>query len=265
MLKRVLIVFAHEEPKSLNATLKNYAVKVFKDKGYEIKESDLYAQKFDPVIRRKDVIDSSSNKDHIQYSHASANAYAAKTLPPYIQEELNKVSWADFIYFQFPLYWYAMPAILKGWFEKVLISGFAYDQRQGKLLDNGLLKGKRTMLSFTTGSSEPMFAPNGFNGDINVALWPTQYSLYFCGLDVLKPFMVNGAHSMNEEKLAGIKKALQEKLSKIQEEKPMEFISMMEFSFPPGQLSESYMKKMSAVDTAPTIGHHLGKKFPCLK
>ncbi|CAI9726040.1 Hypothetical predicted protein [Octopus vulgaris] len=261
MLKRVLVVFAHEEPKSLNATLKNYAISVFKEKGYEIKESDLYAQKFDPVIRRKEVIDSSPNKDHIQYSHAIANAYAAKALPPYIQQELDKVSWADVIYFQFPIYWYSMPAMLKGWFEKVLISGFAYDQRQGKLLDNGLLKGKRTMLSFTTGASEAMFTPNGFNGDINVALWPIQYSLRFCGLDVLKPFMVHGAHYMNDERLAEIKKTLKEKLSKIQEEKPMEYISFKEFSFPPGQLSDSYMEKMSGVETAPTVGHHLGKRM----
>ncbi|GAB1600010.1 NAD(P)H dehydrogenase [quinone] 1-like [Argonauta hians] len=261
MLKRVLIVFAHQEPKSLNATLKNYAIKLFEERGFETKVSDLYAQKFDPVIKRNDIIGIPTDKDHIRYSSAASEAYATKSLAPYIQDEIDKVTWADLIYFQFPIYWYSMPAILKGWFEKVLVCGFAFDIRHGGILDNGLLKDKYAMLSLTTGASKSMFTPTSINGDINVSLWPIQYSLHFCGLNILKPFIVYNAESMTEDILKDTETSLKERLSKVNNEKPIEFISLANYSFPSGQLNDSYLQKMSDVSKAPNVGQHLGKQI----
>lgn len=54
MVQKVLIIFAHEEKESLNATLKKRTMEVLEEMGHEVKVSDLYAQNFDPVIRRKD-------------------------------------------------------------------------------------------------------------------------------------------------------------------------------------------------------------------
>lgn len=103
------------------------------------------------------------------------------------------------------MYWFTVPAIMKGWIDRVLTLGFAYSQekrysqgifkvRQMKrlaLLGSCLLppcappplicwlsaQNKKAMLSFTTGSQESMFSANGINGDMNVTLWPLQVLL----------------------------------------------------------------------------------------
>ena len=61
-------------------------------------------------------------------------------------EEIEKVSWADLLIFQYPLYWYSVPAIIKGWADKVLVQGFAFDFNCGAVLENGLLKVSRKLL-----------------------------------------------------------------------------------------------------------------------
>lgn len=86
------------------------------------------------------LIDLTDDTKHINYSREAAKCYKKKTLAPYIMEEIEKISWADLLFFQFPLYWYSLPAILKGWIDKVLIEGFAYDFNCGAVLENGLLK-----------------------------------------------------------------------------------------------------------------------------
>lgn len=75
---------------------------------------------------------------------ATENGTFVKETP----EEQVKISWADYLIFQFPLWWTEPPAILKGWFDRVFAKEFAYDN--GATYKKGLLQGKKALLSFTT-------------------------------------------------------------------------------------------------------------------
>ncbi|KAJ0070313.1 hypothetical protein NL108_007660, partial [Boleophthalmus pectinirostris] len=120
------------------------------------------------------------NAEHFRYAEETKVAWEEGRLCADITEEQRKVKEADLIIFQasygdylkFPMYWFSVPAILKGWFDRVLTLGFAYTQE--KRYSQGIFEKKKAMLSFTTGSQETMFSPDGINGDINVTLWPLQ-------------------------------------------------------------------------------------------
>ncbi|AHV95745.1 NAD(P)H dehydrogenase, quinone family, Nqo1-like protein [Paenibacillus sabinae T27] len=92
--------------------------------------------------------------------------------------------------FQFPLRWYSVPAILKGWFDRVFASGFVYGQGIGRY-DKGGLKGRKAMVSTTTGSPREAFTPYGMDGDIHEKiLYPIHHGmLYFAGFEPVEPFI----------------------------------------------------------------------------
>ncbi|KAK7944301.1 hypothetical protein WMY93_000029 [Mugilogobius chulae] len=186
MAKSVLIVYAHQSPKSFNAAVKDVAVKELEKQGCKVTVSDLYNMEFKASATREDINGELKNPDHFRYGEEMEAAWRAQTLSDDIKAEQEKVREADLVIFQFPLYWFSVPAIMKGWIDRVLIGGFAFSLE--KMYDNGIFKEKKAMLSFTTGASESMFSPDGINGDINVALWPLQNGvLHFCGFQVLPP------------------------------------------------------------------------------
>src|SRR5262245_66151726 len=81
-----------------------------------------------------------------------------------------------------------MPAILKGWADRVFARGFAY--LPGRKYDAGMLKGKVAMVAATTGTSADTYAPDGIDGDILTVLWPIHNGLLrYSGFDVLTPFV----------------------------------------------------------------------------
>ncbi|KAF3843174.1 hypothetical protein F7725_002023 [Dissostichus mawsoni] len=112
------------------------------------------------------------NADHFCYGEETKLAWEAGKLTADITEEQRKLTEADLVIFQFPMYWFTVPAIMKGWMDRVLTLGFAFTHE--KRYSQGIFKDKKAMLSFTTGSQESMFTANGINGDMNVTLWPLQ-------------------------------------------------------------------------------------------
>src|SRR5512147_2838395 len=92
---------------------------------------------------------------------------------PDVAEEIQKLLWCDLLLFTFPLWWFGLPAILKGWVDKVFAFNRVYGR--GRIYDNGKFRGRRALLSLTTGGSgEAAYRPDGFNGDINGVLRPIQ-------------------------------------------------------------------------------------------
>lgn len=73
---------------------------------------------------------------------------------------MEKVKWAGLIIFQFPIYFTAMPAIMKGWIDRVLAPGFGFNPITNNSYDTGLFKGKSAML-VTTGSPKEMYSEGG--------------------------------------------------------------------------------------------------------
>ncbi|MES2868653.1 MAG: NAD(P)H-dependent oxidoreductase [Pseudomonadota bacterium] len=183
----VLIVHAHNEPQSFNASMLSLAVEVLSGQGHEVIVSDLYAMKFNPVATADD-FGQRVNSAHLVYALEQRNGYNTGTLASDIQGELDKIKWADLIILNFPIYWFSMPAIMKGWIDRVFISGFCYGGT--RIYDRGGLKGKKAMLSFTLGGQDHMFGQGAVHGELDTLLRPIQRGvLGYVGLTVLPPFI----------------------------------------------------------------------------
>lgn len=196
-MKNVLIVYAHEDPASFNGALLNQAISTYKELGYHVEVSDLYKMNFKAVGDRNDFMEI-TREENYKYQIEQRKAYENNTLAYDIQAEQEKLKKADFVIFQFPLWWSSMPAILKGWVDRVFTTGFAYGG--GKWFDQGGLKGKTAMISVTTGGGKNFFAPNGIYGDLSETLKPIHYGiLYFVGFKVLPPFITYSPVRLTQE------------------------------------------------------------------
>lgn len=192
---KVLLVFAHPEPRSLNGALKEVAVQELRAQGHEVRVTDLYAEGWKSQVDRAD-FPAWPADERLAVAAASKAAFAAGTLTPDVAGEIEKLLWADALILEFPLWWYGMPAILKGWVDRVYAYGFAYgvgehsDKRWGDRFGEGTLAGKRAMLVVTAGGWEEHYSARGVNGPIEDLLFPINHGvLYYPGYDVLPPFV----------------------------------------------------------------------------
>ncbi len=192
---KVLLVFAHPEPRSLNAALRDVAVAELKAQGHAVRVSDLYADGWKSQVDRADFPLLASDA-RLQVAAASHDGFEADALTPDVKAEIDKLRWADVLILQFPLWWFSLPAILKGWVDRVFAYGFGYgvgehsDQRWGDRYGEGALVGKRAMLIVTAGGWAQHYSARGINGPIDDLLFPIQHGiLYYPGYDVLPPFV----------------------------------------------------------------------------
>ena len=206
----VLLVFAHPEPRSLNTALRDVAIAELKAEGHKVRVSDLYAEGWKSQIDRADFPELAPD-GRFNVAAASKEAFAAGALTDDVKAEIEKLLWADVLILQFPFWWFAMPAILKGWVDRVFAYGFAYgvgehsDQRWGDRYGEGALTGKRAMLIVTTGGWEEHYSARGINGPIDDLLFPIHHGiLYYPGYDVLPPFVVYRVDRLDE---AGFERA----------------------------------------------------------
>lgn len=180
----VLIVYAHPEPQSFLGQLKERTVDVLTQEGHALQVSDLYAMRFKSTADPgdfKERYDSSRFDLQVEQRYAAMNG----TFAPDILEEQRKLIWAETVLFFAPLWWYSVPAILKGWIDRVLAAGFAYGQGAG-------LGGRRAMLTLTTGGHPQPFTPEK-RAAISAILDHIQRgTLDFCGFDVLPPYAIYG-------------------------------------------------------------------------
>jgi NAD(P)H dehydrogenase (quinone) len=184
----VLIVYAHPEPKSFNGAMKDVAVEVLRTVGHEVVVSDLYAMNFFPATGPGDFLGERADPDVLSIAHEQTRAVRDGTLAPEIVAEQQKLARADLLILQFPIWWFGMPAILKGWADRVFARGFAYIA--GRKYDTGMFRGKAALISATTGTSADTYAPDGIDGDILSVLWPIHNGLLrYCGFDVIEPFV----------------------------------------------------------------------------
>ncbi|XP_031425127.1 NAD(P)H dehydrogenase [quinone] 1 [Clupea harengus] len=264
MAKTVLIVYAHQSPTSFNSAAHKVAVEALKEQGCKVLVSDLYAMDFEASATAKDITGDLKNPENFQYGDETMAAWQEGRLTKEITEEQRKVEEAELIIFQFPLYWFSVPAIMKGWIDRVLSQGFAFSLQN--MYDNGIFKDKKAVLSFTTGAMESMFMSDGINGDINIILWPLQNGvLHFCGFQVLEPQIFwSIAHTPPAVRIA-LLDAWRARLKGIWAEKPLSFASsaLFDLSFQGGfRLTPEVKEKLSTAPYGITTGHHMGKPLP---
>ncbi|MFT4096789.1 MAG: NAD(P)H-dependent oxidoreductase [Rhodoblastus sp.] len=224
---KVLIVYAQPELKSFNAAMLAAARASLEAGGHDVRVSDLYAQKFDPVARAAD-FRGRRFPDHLQYDREQKHAQANDLFADDIKAEIDKLVWCDFLILQFPLWWFSVPAIMKGWFDRVLVNGVAYGA--GKRYDTGGLRGRRAMIATSTGAYPGMCAPDGLVGDLDVILWPLQNgTLAYTGFDVLAPFVAHSVNYVEAETRAAYLADYAARLRGIESETPLFFHRLADF------------------------------------
>lgn len=225
----VLLVYAHPEPLSLNGSLKNFTVKHLQDGGHAVQVSDLYAMDWKAPL---DADDSSGAPAGARFDPSldSRRAFESGLQSADIALEQDKLRWADAVILQFPLWWFSMPAILKGWVERVYACGFAYgvgehsDARWGNRYGEGTLAGKRAMLMVTAGGWESHYSARGINGPIDDLLFPIQHGiLYYPGFSVLPPFVVYRTSRINASRHAALCAELGQRLDALWTTEPIAF------------------------------------------
>lgn len=189
---KVLIVYAHPEPASFNAAMCARAREALTQAGHEVVISDLYGERFNPVAGRHDFL-SVADRQVFHYQTEQAHAARHDTYAPDIAREQARVADADLLILQFPLWWGGVPAILKGWGERVFSYGFGY--ADGLRFQTGVFRGRRAMVSMTSGGTTARFGEGAVYGELErQVLWQIQHlGLEYMGYELEPPFVAYAA------------------------------------------------------------------------
>jgi len=185
---RVHLVHAHSEPDSFVAAMRDAVVEELRASGAEVSLSDLYAMGFNPVMSGGD-FPARKNAERLTYALEQRHGYETDTLSSDIAGEVEKVLAADVLGFTFPLTWFSVPAILKGYIDRVFLSGPFYGGR--RIYAKGGLAGKRAFAAFSMGGREHMFGQDALHGELETGMMRHffQGTLGYVGLAVHRPFV----------------------------------------------------------------------------
>lgn len=193
---KVLIVYVHPEPTSFCAALKDRAVATLTRRGHDVEVSDLYGDGFNPAAGRHDFI-GQFDSERFHYQNEQLHASKEGGFAPELEREQRRLLWADLVIFVFPLWWSNMPAMLKGWIDRVLAFGVVY--LDGLRFERGMLKGKKGMACVTTGGTTDRFSPEGVYGPIEGILRPVNRGVFeYLGMEVLEPFVAYAAPRVDD-------------------------------------------------------------------
>ncbi|WP_285618334.1 NAD(P)H-dependent oxidoreductase [Kineosporia sp. NBRC 101677] len=194
-----LWVYAHPRRPSLNDRLFQEGVQELS--AYrQVATSDLYAQGFDPVLGRRDLGARAEEPGNI--AEQIGQTYALGHSPADVSAEQAKLAAAELLVIQFPLWWYGPPAILKGWFDRVLTSEFAYgdaDPERGmpRRYGDGGLSGRKALVVVTAGEDARSVGPRGISGDLESLLFPITHGvLWYVGIETLGLHVVHDADAL---------------------------------------------------------------------
>jgi len=186
---RAHVVLAHPEAKSFNGHLAHLSRSVLGAAGWQTTLSDLYAMGFDPCEGPRHY---TSRKDTERFHAQTEQRFNADkgTTPADVNSEAERLLACDLLVVHFPLWWFGMPAILKGWMDRVFVYGRLY--RSAMRYDTGVCVGKKMIACVTTGANEDSCSHSGREGDTRLHLWPILFSFRYLGFDVHEPEVFHG-------------------------------------------------------------------------
>jgi NAD(P)H dehydrogenase (quinone) len=218
----VLIIFAHPEPASFSAALKDEAVAALAQAGHAVVVSDLYAMGWNPALGPQEFEHDRADAAFLDLSREQEHAHRHGSHADDVRAEQAKVIAADLVLLHFPVWWFGMPAILKGWVDRVFSRGFAYSA--GRKYDHGHFQGKRAMLCITTGTASTLYEPDGIDGNLLHVLWPIHNGMLgYTGFTVLPPFVAWMPGRVDAEERASYRMAYRERLAAIDATEPLFF------------------------------------------
>lgn len=100
----------------------NTAISTLEKEGHQVKTTNLYQENYQPVSGKENFT-RLKNADYFKQQDEEAFAIQHSTFRPDIVSEQEKIEWCEMMIWQFPLYWFSVPAILKGWIDKVFTMG----------------------------------------------------------------------------------------------------------------------------------------------
>ncbi len=129
-----------------------------------------------------------------------------------IEAEQEAIKKADKVVFQFPMFWFNAPSILKEWMDKVYSLGFAFDVTQDGY-QRRELDGREFMLAVSMGGHEAAY--DGDYKSVDECLTPYIYTAKFCGMKVVEPFYTYRAmQNLSDEKLEALAPQFKEAILK---------------------------------------------------
>ena len=224
----VLIVHAHAEAKSFNTELMTLAKEQLTQAGHSVEVSDLYEMNWNPVASADDFAQRKS-PDYLVYALEQRYNFDQQAIAPDIAIEIAKLQKADLLILNFPLFWFSVPAIMKGWIDRVLISGVCYGGM--RFYDQGGLKGKKALVTLTLGGREHMFGENAIHGElVDGMLRPLlRGTLAYVGLEVLPPFIGYHVPYISQEAREQILVDYKHYLANLNDLTPLRYPHMDEF------------------------------------
>ena len=176
--------------------------------------------RFDPVSSQKNFT-TVKDPNYLKPQIEEMNATEMNGFSEEIESEIRKIEWCELMIWQFPLWWFGLPAVLKGWVDRVFAMGRAYGG--GRVYQSGVFRGKRALLALTTGGPEDAYRKGAFNGDIAGVLRPIHRGmLQFAGFDVLAPQIVYGPVRLTDEQRTQALATYAERLQTIGTESPID-------------------------------------------
>lgn len=135
---RVLVIYCHPVSESFAAAAHHTVLQALAEAGHEVTDVDLYAEGFDPVMSRQERLD---------YLNTARNVRPVRRYD-------DQLAWAQVIVLVYPTWMHGMPAMLKGYFDRVWLPGVAFDVApDGRVLTDRLKNIKRIVVITTYGGS----------------------------------------------------------------------------------------------------------------
>lgn len=187
-----LVVYAHPNPESLNHSILGTTVNTLKKNGHEVVVRDLYALDFQPVLKPED----------------TAAMKVGKT-PDDIKTEQEFIAEADVITFIYPIWWTGLPAILKGYVDRVFAFGFAYSAGPEGVIK--LLEGKKGFIINTHGTPNEVYDEIGMTAGLKVTsdigIWG------FTGIEPVDHLLFGSIGYLDEEAYKGMLKKVEDTIN----------------------------------------------------
>ena len=139
----VLTVLDHPDPKSFSAAVAHRFMAGAKDAGHSVELADLHAEGFDP-----------------RWTMADIEADGGVSAPEDVRSEQMRIGRSDAICLVFPLFWWGMPAVMKGWVDRVWSWNWAYDQLDDP--ERSLQRARTGVLLIPAGSRSDELETEGY-------------------------------------------------------------------------------------------------------
>lgn len=197
--RSALIVHAHPEPASFSTAQARVAREELTEQGYEVEFIDLYARGWNSVLDRGEF---TPVEEPFKPQREQLDAVRNGTLAADVRADLDELLGADLLVLSFPVWWFSVPAILKGWIDRVFVFGAVFGGDHG-MFDQAAMAGRRALVLATTGGSRASFTPEGGFGDIADYLFHIHRGMFeFVGYDVLEPVVTYGPAHLDDPQRA---------------------------------------------------------------